>query len=1009
MSLSALLLLLSLVACFPCPATAAVQTSENEAFLWLVKQGEPQAQIVVERAASPTERYAAEELQRAVERVSGATLPITERISPDMPFRVIIGTPQSSAAVAAADLFDTSHPEEICIAQQGSTLYLAGPTPRAALYATYTLLQEVIGVRWFWPGQSGEYSPRQESIAIPASDIRHVPSIEVRSIAINSPFYDEDTLIWMARNRMNVHYMKWHDLETKAWQVDAMKLRGFQVTLSGHNAVLSQSILDQHPEYMALYGGKRQKPAGHPPHLCWSNPAVQEAMAQTIAGWWESNPHIDTVSFYGADHNYFCECDECQAFAPDVSTRWQRFSKIVIDRVNELHPGGTHSTLGYQAYRNVPTEAAPFDLVGYATYNINYTKPMTDPSNAAAREEILSWQALGVPMGIRGYHFCIFNEKLFVPQTSVIVDEIAWAHQNGLKGWTSETAPYRSPASHPPQDDNWVTNRMALYAAAQAMWDARTRPEDVMCDWATYVFGPADEPMRLYYEAMDRAWRSTTQPISYVHNPASGFSGSFLSRELLQTADACLQEARRALVTVTDEITHKRIQEQINLEAAMLSKWHQTYLTQQGRTAHYEAHIPRAAARPRLNATIDDPAWKNAARLPAFEDSQGAEALDRTHVLALWDEEALYLRFISYAQTEQLKMDSLLDDAIELFLEDPSEPAAYFHLAINANGARYEARADATLTIDEAWSAEWLAQTRIGKTSWIADVALPLASFGIKPTPSATGIWRFPPYSAMIKPTTWRMSFKRSGTGRPNTGWPDAAFHNPATFADVRLVETVPQQKRLLLYDASGKGDPQRANTLYAELVKAGFSTTHILQGEAELSSALAKGADVIVLRHLSNARLSDEFVANKLRPFVEEGGLLLIAATGALPLDKWFGEEAGVQWSGWDYHPNRVTAWYEHGDWLRKPHALEAVIQKKTTPGTGYKPLSDAWTVMARMRMADDRLFPYLMQIRIGQGTLVLTSSNFGYAGGHEMFGHLNPSNAAMLVDNLLTAHREQ
>ena len=48
-------------------------------------------------------------------------------------------------------------------------------------------------------------------------------------------------------------------------------------------------------------------------------------------------------------------------------------------------------------------------------------------------------------------------------------------------------------------------------------------------------------------------------------------------------------------------------------------------------------------------------------------------------------------------------------------------------------------------------------------------------------------------------------------------------------------------------------------------------------------------------------------------------------------------------------------------------------------------------------------------MQMEIGRGLLVLTSSNFGYAGGHEMFGHLNPANATMLVDNLLTNHRER
>ena len=67
------------------------------------------------------------------------------------------------------------------------------------------------------------------------------------------------------------------------------------------------------------------------------------------------------------------------AYAPDVSTRWQKFPKAVIELVNETHPGKQYETLAYQAYRDVPTEVAPFFMIGYTTYNINYTKPITDP------------------------------------------------------------------------------------------------------------------------------------------------------------------------------------------------------------------------------------------------------------------------------------------------------------------------------------------------------------------------------------------------------------------------------------------------------------------------------------------------------------------------------------------------------------------------------------------------------------------------------------------------------
>ncbi|MGI6082381.1 MAG: DUF4838 domain-containing protein [Limnochordia bacterium] len=1006
------LVLSGLVAAVSLLCGVAKAADLNRGFI-IADNEQAEAQIVIGANAADPEWCAAEELQRAIQKMTGVKVPINEEPQHELPFHIIIGTPQSSAAVKDADLFETDSPEEVRVVRRRDRLYLAGPTPSAALYATYTFLQDCLGVRWFWPGLSGEYMPRLERIVIEELDIRHVPSLAVRSLAINSPHYDESTMIWMARNRMNVH-----NLQGSAARISAMKKRGFQVVKGGHNAVLPQQVLDANPEYMAEYGGKRQKPASRPPHLCWSNPDVQKAMAKVIAEWWDTNPEMDRVRFFGADHNHFCECEACQAYASDVSTRWQKFSGAVIELVNQTHPGKQYETLAYQAYRDVPTEAAPFYLIGYTTYNINYTKPITDPSNAKVREEIQAWQDLGVPMGIRGYQFINFNEPMLSPITSVIIEEIAWAERQGLKGWTSEVTPFGWPSGRVLHEQNWVTNRMPLYAAAQAMWNAQVRAGDIIYDWASYVFGPAAAPMAAYYELMDQAWRSNPEVLTYFLHPPTSFASTFISRELLQRADEYLRMARQALGSISDDEERERIETQINLEAAMLDKWRQTYLLQQGRATHFEVHVPRATVKPAMNGQSADPAWQRAVALPAFEDNKGNEAAEATEAYALWDENALYLRFINHdAQIEDLKIsgedhDASMfgDDGIELFLADPNHPAAYSHLFANAGGVRYDAHADGTMSFDVSYDPDWKAIVDIEGSTWILDIELPLESFGIKPTPPATGIFRFPTYAALRKPTTWKMSFKRSGAGRrPNTGWPDASYHNPASFGTITLVDAIPEQKRLILYDVSGKGDPKRAEALTAEMAKIGFDVTAVPSTETELISALNKGTEVVVLRHPSGSRLSDELMNDHLKPFLQDGGMVLIAATGAIHFEKWFGSESGVQWSGWAIHPNRVTAWHDYGEWQRQPQNLTTVIEKRITPSSGYRPLTDSWTVMARLRMADETEAPYLMRLEVGKGTLYLTSSNLGYGGGHEMFGSQNPTNAAMLIDNLLAAHRRK
>jgi hypothetical protein len=967
-------------------ALAALTTSGCAQELVLVQDGKPNAQIFISTKADSTEKYAAAELQRALEKISGAKLDVVTSNAPSTP-AIVIGTPQSTPSVKTANLFNTQNEEETRVVVRGQTLYLAAPTSGAALRAVYTFLQDTLGARWFWPGEGGEYLPSQKTIALGNLDICQIPDIPIRSLSINSPHYDEATLIWMARNRLNRH-----NLQGPASQIAPMHEKGFSVMIGGHNAYLDKDVLEKHPEYIAEINGKRQI-IESPPHLCWSNIGAQKALAEKVGKWWADNPDVDAISFFGPDHNYFCECDQCKAFAPDNSTRWQKFSKAVIAKVDKTHPGKKYQTLAYQAYRDVPTEVAPFELVGYTTYNINYTKPLSDPSNAAAVGEIKAWQKAGGKMGLRGYQFIPFNAAMYAPITGLIMDEVAWTKANGLRGWSSEITPFGWPKNSAPENENWVTNRMAVYAAAQALWNTKLPTQDLMRDWTNHIYGPAAAPMLDYHGAMETAWRASKTPLSYFLQPPSGFVGSFISDDLLKKADADFQAARQALNAVKDTNVKSRIETQINLEAQMLDKWRQTFLFQQGRAGRLQAYAPRAAIKPQMTASADDPAWENTASLPVFEAEKGQAPQAATGVLPLWDDDALYLRFINFddkiadLKNERNGHDENIfgEDEIEIFLDDPAQPGHYFHLAATAKGARYDAKADGAMNFDTSWNPDWTAKTSVLKDRWILDVKLPFASFGITPEDGAK----------------LKVSFMRSGAHRrPNSGWPDNSVHNPAGFGTLTLVEEVPQQKRVVLYDAGGN-----SNGLRTELAKLGFQTSHAVRDEAEFSAAIDKGAEAIVLRVAGkDFSLSDEFMSKKIQPFLRNGGFLLLVSYGGWPFEKWLGDEAKVKWSGWEIDLVRRTTNFEDGDWLRRPHDLTQVVKTGVTPSSAFSPVAEGWEKLATLKMKSGEEVPYLLRRKVGKGTLILTGSNFGYGGGHEMFGSMNPGNAAMLLDNLLS-----
>jgi len=952
----------------------------------LTNQGQPVARIVVGATATSTEKYAAQELQRALQLMSGAQLSIGQAATANAA-QIVIGTPQSSSAIKSANLFNTKSEEETRVVRRGNTLYLAGPTPRAALQATYTFLHETLGARWFWPGDSGEYLPKQPSIAVGNLDVRHVPSLWSRKLSINDPHFDEETATWMARNRMNGHNVQTNI--SKEYLVE----RGLQIMIGGHNLVLPHELLEKHPEYMAEYGGKRQIPVGHPPHLCWANPGVQEEVVKMASQWWEDNPLVTSISFFGADHNHFCECSLCAAWAPDVTTRWQKFSKIVISKLNEEYPGKEYQTLAYQAYRDVPKEVAPYSIIGYTTYNIDYTKPLAHEINAAARGEIKAWQQVGGRMGIRGYQFIPFREPMFAPIASIIVDEIKWSKENGLVGWESEVAPYNWPRNSPNQSANWITNRLALYAVAQAMWNSNIDTKQLVRDWNQTVYGAAGESMNDYYWLMDNAWNSSKIGLGYFLQPPAGFVSHFISDDLLKQADASFAQARQKAAAIADGTQRQRVQEQIQLESTMLDKWRQVYLLQKGRAAHFQAYAPLATGAPQLGAEAGEEIWKSAGRLPAFEDAQGNAIAPQTEAYVLWDNEKLYLRFV--AHDDQIKNltasdtgrdnNPFPDDNIELFLENVGQPGHYYHLAFNTKDAFYDAKSDGAMNFDKTWNPQWQRSVKVLGDRWIADVALPFNEFGVTAKEAAN----------------WKMSFKRGATnGRSGTGWPDAAYHNPASFGTLTLVNKVPEQKRILLYDAE-----KSSTNLRSELAKFGFTIKNIASDEAELKAALANGTDLLLLRRPGTFALSNEFLSGPVRTFLENGGVVVVSAYAEVPLDQWFGPTAAVKWSGWAIDENRITRSSTSGVWQQKPHDITGIIRNGLTPANAYLPRSDAWEVLANLKMKNGEDHPYLLRQRIGKGTLVLTSSDMGYGGGHEIFGNQNPQATAMLLENLLVS----
>ncbi len=103
--------------------------------------------------------------------------------------------------------------------------------------------------------------------------------------------------------------------------------------------------------------------------------------------------------------------------------------------------------------------------------------------------------------------------------------------------------------------------------------------------------------------------------------------------------------------------------------------------------------VYRTQTPPSLNGKLEDSAWQNVPRSPAFVDmATGKPALYRTQAAALWDDTNLYIAFWieePYPAATQTERDSLIfrENDVEVFIDGGD---CYYEFEINALGTVYE-------------------------------------------------------------------------------------------------------------------------------------------------------------------------------------------------------------------------------------------------------------------------------------------------------------------------------
>ena len=143
--------------------------------------------------------------------------------------------------------------------------------------------------------------------------------------------------------------------------------------------------------------------------------------------------------------------------------------------------------------------------------------------------------------------------------------------------------------------------------------------------------------------------------------------------------------------------------------------------------------IPEAPA-PKLDGTLDDPAWQNALKIEQLYLETTDTPVRDTTVYMARDKKWLFLGFkcvnSNMAHVVQLVYNHdgavQTDDSVEIFIRPEAAKKRCYHFMLNFANVRRDQRFTETGERDEGWNPPWRSMTKRLPDGWTAEMAIPL-------------------------------------------------------------------------------------------------------------------------------------------------------------------------------------------------------------------------------------------------------------------------------------------
>ncbi len=748
----------------------------------IVEEGQPRAEIVIAERPARTARLAAADLQEYIEKISGARLPIvtqpsgktvklfvgrspstdrlgitaeglkygayrlvsgddwlvfigddTEFVPPKIwarrggdanekgrvqkEWEAAAGGPWLVPAVANLMWKDRRHlPAEVGLPDAAprpnkrESLEMWTFDERGSYNAVAAFLQE-LGVRWLLPGEIGEIVPRMKAIALPRIDRTVRPDFEIRGFHNNMGE-------WTCRLGARNPFMSW--------------------TEHGMSLFQRKEIFDAHPEWFALYGGKRDIK-----HLCYSNEGLFRETLRCVRA------QFDVYDFEGVSvmppdgYVAMCQCPLCEGKDDPERPLRGRHSNYVWGFVNRVakeiaktHPRKLIYNLAYNYYRLPPTNIEKLEPnVQVILCNGRLAPQMPAAEQAELRALRQSWlpktarpiqMYQNYPWTSRGHYKPCFAARIIGQEINATkgISRGEGIHMNVLRDTFDGSAAF---------------NAFQIYFTARMYWGGKDQDAEALLDeYCRLLYGPAGDAMKAFFNYSETNWPDMEKDKAKIDAALALFDEA-----KARVAPASIEGRRLAPL---DQFLND-----LRVKSAQLG---------QKRGVVPKLRLVGDAKDIVIDGRLDEPFWQtinpgSTGRLRELQTGRPA-ALGAT-VKAGWYGNSLYIAVRcdevpgqkpNVTASKHDDMAIWYGDLVEVLLE--TNMHSYYQIAVNPAGAVVDLDRGMDKNSAIGWDSEAEVAARVDDDQWTVEIRIPITDdendplhlvVGHKPTQSLP--WHF--------------------------------------------------------------------------------------------------------------------------------------------------------------------------------------------------------------------------------------------------------------------------